>query len=554
MDNDAFDDLFGNPREGRCPRCGGNGFFEQGGNWVSCGCEDRDGVAVVSYQGVRHAVCGVGGSPEDGSLYGFLTICGRSVGDPSEWIELPGTSPNCSDCCKIVTFPDQMNPEADGSDTTYAIEARYGLQQGDDWLIAHQLLIDTATKWDGEVWMQGLGMVNGRVDAAFSMEAVGLLEDNGDDEYGGLKITAKGIAFVKNSPTYKRQFAEWQTIRARHAAENAEHAELVAEYREAGLVDENGRYIGLGIRSTPPDRDLAPGEAPCVICMDDAVMLFRGYSLCDRHHLSMASGLTYDQLLTIQDQQTEFDIIHERQAARDQHAEDVRAKIDSFLRSQTDEDLALWERYAATTWRGEESHKCIQDEIERRKSAATKPDDPDDLAHDLGVIIFAGIYVDGDDAESMRSEAGGEAYNAIRMGVDTMRGKMFELESILRDLLSHPRAWTRSGECNFCLHALGDHEPDCPIARTQKLLMPIVLPSKFDLGHPQRGLLTELLDGKEHSTHNYHWTREVMPLMEAHYITVRTFNTHVHLATITDLGRQAIAAQPDVITRMKETK
>lgn len=260
MVNDDLDDVFGNPRDGYCARCGGNGFFEQGGDWVNCGCNSpRDDVAVVSYLRVRHAVLGVSGSPEDGSLYGFETICGKRVGDPSEWIELPGTSPNCPDCRKIVTFPDQYEPEADGSETEYAIEGQYGLQQGDDWLIAHQLLIDTAAKYDGDVWMQGLGMINA-VDAAFAMEAAGLLEDNGDEEYGGLRITAKGRKLVEHSPTNKRLKAEYDVIHERIAQERAEHAELVAEYREAGLVDDEGRYIGFGMPDDLTALDLSEDD------------------------------------------------------------------------------------------------------------------------------------------------------------------------------------------------------------------------------------------------------------------------------------------------------
>lgn len=316
---------------------------------------------------------------------------------------------------------------------------------------------------------------------------------------------------------------------------------------------------------TPPDRDLAAGEAPCVICMDDATKLYQGYSLCDDHAKRMAAGFTYDELLIIQDQQTELDVINERLTARHQHSEFIREKTDSYLRSLSDEDLQLWARFASTTWNGQESHKRIQDEIERRKQEATKPDDADDLAHDLDVIIFAGIYMDGDDAESMRSEAGLEAYNAIRIGVDQMRGKAFELESILHDLLSYPHAWTyhKQGSprtCGYCTHELSDHEPDCPIKRAQSLLSPskettVNNTSALKLGAMQQLLLTQLLTEHEVSTVNFHWTRDVQPLIKAGYITVREIEPHgfpVHLSTITDLGRQAIAAQPDPLAPLKD--
>lgn len=46
--------------------------------------------------------------------------------------------------------------------------------------------------------------------------------------------------------------------------------------------------------------------------------------------------------------------------------------------------------------------------------AATKAVDADDLLHDLGVLSFAGIYIDKDDAESLRTEEGGELYNHLK--------------------------------------------------------------------------------------------------------------------------------------------
>lgn len=40
--------------------------------------------------------------------------------------------------------------------------------------------------------------------------------------------------------------------------------------------------------------------------------------------------------------------------------------------------------------------------------------DADDLLHDLGVLSFAGIHIDKDDAESLRTEEGGELYNHLK--------------------------------------------------------------------------------------------------------------------------------------------
>lgn len=48
---------------------------------------------------------------------------------------------------------------------------------------------------------------------------------------------------------------------------------------------------------------------------------------------------------------------------------------------------------------------------ETHKDAAP---DADDLLHDLGVLSFAGIHIDKDDAESLRTEEGGELYNHLK--------------------------------------------------------------------------------------------------------------------------------------------
>ena len=135
---------------------------------------------------------------------------------------------------------------------------------------------------------------------------------------------------------------------------------------------------------------------------------------------------------------------------------------------------------------------------------------------------------------------------------------------VIREILSHPRAWTKQFEdygpryCGFCLHLLGDHDDDCPMARAQKLLTSVVVQQAFiNLGPMQRGLLTELLTEAEVSTVNYRWTHDVQPLVKAGYITLRPYQVGIdtiQLATITNLGRAAIAAQPDPLNRLKETK
>jgi hypothetical protein len=65
-------------------------------------------LPVVSSGGKHHAVYANGG-PEDGSLYGFSTLCGKRIVDIETWQEMPGAQVSCRRCLHSIERWERLN-------------------------------------------------------------------------------------------------------------------------------------------------------------------------------------------------------------------------------------------------------------------------------------------------------------------------------------------------------------------------------------------------------------------------------------------------------------
>lgn len=58
----------------------------------------------------------------------------------------------------------------------------------------------------------------------------------------------------------------------------------------------------------------------------------------------------------------------------------------------------------------------------------------DSLQHDVGVIIFAGFYADKRDAESLRTELGGDLYNEIKIQSGKAKAEAWHWQQIVSQI------------------------------------------------------------------------------------------------------------------------
>ncbi len=58
-------------------------------------------TAAQFKDGKIHAVY-AGGGPQDGSLYGFKTLCGRPIWRRDLWREMPDAEPDCGHCVRAI--------------------------------------------------------------------------------------------------------------------------------------------------------------------------------------------------------------------------------------------------------------------------------------------------------------------------------------------------------------------------------------------------------------------------------------------------------------------